>query len=1097
VNNVVDSSATDAAKAEAVADIEAALAAGWSQGKVIYTIFSNLAAKDPADATWGATATLMANQVAVAKYYTEEQLGNATSVTALQSVISAVTASTDVSSNTALAAAITAGVDPVVTVGQTFTLTTSVDAVSGGAGDDVISGLLGTSGTYTVGDNIDGNSGSDTLNLVAGTGTDGDGGLVSIDAVETINVRNLATAYASAGDEVSLNAADWVGVVTLTNASSLVNTVLDVSGLTDDTVVVLYGNTDINVGYNNTTTGATANAVLVNAGSAGTATTIGSASATNTANFDFDEAGGGLVTHVNLEVRGSLNLARLDGDGSGMTYTITGTGNAALVSDDLISVFNASAAQGNIDMTFSGASDVAFTGGVGNDTVRLGTTISNNDSINGGAGTDLVTVTMGGFNRTLNASAVETATLTFDDDAGGTLTFGSASEAVTTVNLSTGSAGADANVAGVGNGAVVNAQTDNYDAVTIDFASGATTATINLGSAGTATADVAFSGLYVTDVAAITVAGVSMTSAGATADVTTATFDSDVKSIVYSIGGSGSLEVGNGGDASLGGATSLTFNAYTAANINFDSDIAGTAALTTLSVNTFGNTAASATLVNISGTALTTISLAAQSAGDITVGTVALGNGSKTGVAADVTVNISQGVEADVALGAISTTGGMSLTINASTIGSSGSTYIADLVVDKGTDGSTTGLTQTVTLGAMTVGTGASFELEAIDLEAATAGAQVNIGAITVQRNGDFDLGSASGISAGAIANVDISNISLTVETSGSATFGVISTSGGAVGQITVNVGTAASAIFGTVTASAIGAISVMASGSTAATAAEVDFGNMTSESTIGAIEIAGEDAANVTFGTLGASGSIGAIAASGAVDVVIGVVTAPRIGTISTTGQNASGSFQIDLSGVTNAVEVNLGVGANTIVSGDGNDVITLTAGRTAVAGNDTIRYVSSTDGLDNIINFIAGNAASGGDQIELDVSEFDLALRDGDGSAIGAAVSDLTVAISGATTIGATDNIIVLTTAFATTATMLNFVDSEITFATALAGSGNAVVVWTNGSDSYLSLIDFDVTGGETTLASGSAALVVNTLAEISGVTPGAMVAANFEFV
>jgi hypothetical protein len=58
-----------------------------------------------------------------------------------------------------------------------------------------------------------------------------------------------------------------------------------------------------------------------------------------------------------------------------------------------------------------------------------------------------------------------------------------------------------------------------------------------------------------------------------------------------------------------------------------------------------------------------------------------------------------------------------------------------------------------------------------------------------------------------------------------------------------------------------------------------------------------------VTFGTIGASGSLGAIAVSGAVDVVIGVVTTTRVGTISTTGQNASGSFEINLSGVTNAV--------------------------------------------------------------------------------------------------------------------------------------------------------------------------------------------------
>ena len=40
VNNVVDTSASAAAKASAVADIAAALNAGWSRGDVIYQVFT-------------------------------------------------------------------------------------------------------------------------------------------------------------------------------------------------------------------------------------------------------------------------------------------------------------------------------------------------------------------------------------------------------------------------------------------------------------------------------------------------------------------------------------------------------------------------------------------------------------------------------------------------------------------------------------------------------------------------------------------------------------------------------------------------------------------------------------------------------------------------------------------------------------------------------------------------------------------------------------------------------------------------------------------------------------------------------------------------
>ena len=40
-----------------------------------------------------------------------------------------------------------------------------MDAVNGTAGNDTISGLVGVSGTFNVGDTISGGSGTDTLNL--------------------------------------------------------------------------------------------------------------------------------------------------------------------------------------------------------------------------------------------------------------------------------------------------------------------------------------------------------------------------------------------------------------------------------------------------------------------------------------------------------------------------------------------------------------------------------------------------------------------------------------------------------------------------------------------------------------------------------------------------------------------------------------------------------------------------------------------------------------------------------------------------------------------------------------------------------------------
>ncbi|NBP37987.1 MAG: hypothetical protein EBV34_06055 [Betaproteobacteria bacterium] len=52
INNVVGTSASDAAKAKAVADVEAAINSGYSRGKVIFQIFTNLASKTADDADW-------------------------------------------------------------------------------------------------------------------------------------------------------------------------------------------------------------------------------------------------------------------------------------------------------------------------------------------------------------------------------------------------------------------------------------------------------------------------------------------------------------------------------------------------------------------------------------------------------------------------------------------------------------------------------------------------------------------------------------------------------------------------------------------------------------------------------------------------------------------------------------------------------------------------------------------------------------------------------------------------------------------------------------------------------------------------------------
>jgi len=87
----------DTARSESINDITAALDIGWSRGKMLYTVFGNLANKPLNDTTWGSTAKQFQNQLAVARYFTEDMAVDTTDLARLQGVLAAITPDTDVS----------------------------------------------------------------------------------------------------------------------------------------------------------------------------------------------------------------------------------------------------------------------------------------------------------------------------------------------------------------------------------------------------------------------------------------------------------------------------------------------------------------------------------------------------------------------------------------------------------------------------------------------------------------------------------------------------------------------------------------------------------------------------------------------------------------------------------------------------------------------------------------------------------------------------------------------------------------------------------------------------------------------------------------
>jgi Ca2+-binding RTX toxin-like protein len=98
VNNIVKTSATEATKQAAVKDITDAMTLSkWTVGQVIYQVFGNLTSFDHNDPIWGNTAKQFANQIAVAKTYTDTLSQSTSDLATLRNVMAPVSHLSDVS----------------------------------------------------------------------------------------------------------------------------------------------------------------------------------------------------------------------------------------------------------------------------------------------------------------------------------------------------------------------------------------------------------------------------------------------------------------------------------------------------------------------------------------------------------------------------------------------------------------------------------------------------------------------------------------------------------------------------------------------------------------------------------------------------------------------------------------------------------------------------------------------------------------------------------------------------------------------------------------------------------------------------------------
>ncbi len=738
-------------------------------------------------------------------------------------------------------------------------------------------------------------------------------------------------------------------------------------------------------------------------------------------------------------------------------------------------------------------------------------------------------------------------TVVVDDAAVRNLSIDTNSSSTTTIQLGSATGNADIGTLEINDistltlSAVSNSGTETV--TLLDADSDLKNATINAGGSGEFTIGSAdFSAIETLTLKASGSATLTLTSADLTSTaITTLTINaegSDAADVVLN----GNLFSGASAGMNL---TTLTINATTGADVDLDGLTLGTATMTAAEAHTVAISivAGASSLVSDAGSGIdvtmtgtpVTLSLEAQASGNILIDAIAGGpaGGANGGTAlGSLSLSVNVGVDGYAEVESIAASA-LPVNFTSLTIAENGDFEFGSggVAVQGGS----------INLGTVTVGTGASasFGIGGSGLVASA------LGAITV------DLATGASAAFGNVsASASLGAVTLTVATGAAVDFGTIAISG-TMGQfnatlasnaeltvgnisadksiagISVAVGSGASADFGNINASSIGAISL-----TAASGASADVGTIQASGVLTSFSISGNGVFDVADLKAVGSGTIGSIdvalttgdasatfAAVGTADAAIGSITvnlvtgadvtftdleATALSTLTvigggTTNITFSGDkvTTIDLSGQNSSAVTNLTLGASagsTVVGGLGTNTLTLGSGADTVAlytggGTDTLRYTTASDGTDTITGFTTGTDVLNFASAAFGASGY---LRDADGATV--TTADLSVLISAATTLNTSDSVIMLATAFDSNASALDFLDSNITFTTALAGEGSFLVVYSTGTDSVVASLRLGTATSLSTLASGSANLTLTQVAVISGVTPGALVAADF---
>ncbi len=289
------------------------------------------------------------------------------------------------------------------------------DSLVGGAGNDTFAMTIYLAATST----ITGGDGTDTVSMTGLTGALTLATYTKVTGIESWNVTPTTN------QNSSVTAADYAGLTNITYNEDATTTAktFGVTGLTTGATVTLVSNTDANtigvVTIAKTDATATTDALTVNLRGFAAATGTSIVDSLTTTGYETLTIDSGVATGTTAQTAAKANVVTTIDDVDLKTLTLTGASVltiSGMTAGAAPTTVNAGAMTGAFNYTTAVTSNVALTGGSGNDTFALGTTLNNSDTVDGGAGTaDSLTATVSGATATTGAlriSNVETINLT-------------------------------------------------------------------------------------------------------------------------------------------------------------------------------------------------------------------------------------------------------------------------------------------------------------------------------------------------------------------------------------------------------------------------------------------------------------------------------------------------------------------------------------------------------------------------------------------------------------------------------------------------------------------------------------------------------------